>query len=901
MMASNILHGKQVFSSIDLKKGYHQIPIRKEDRKCTATITPFGGTFQYRMMPMGLSNASATFQRMMDIILRDVPNTYVYLDDILVATVTEEEHDETLRLVFEKLRENGLAVSHEKCLLGVQELIFLGYKVNAEGVTASEEKVKALRKFPTPDGPKAAARFMGMMQYHCRMIPDFQTIAIPIYEASRCKTKKDFVWSEECQVSFEKLKNRLADAVMLVHPRKDAALRITTDASNVGIGAVLEQQHETLGHVWEPMAFYSRAFNARERNWAPFDMELCAIHDAVKKFAVDTNGCPKLTIYTDHKPIVKAIKKPGGGESQKQRRWLRDISEETSDIQHVDGKRNVVADTLSRPSTLCPEPSDEARLLIKQKIKEATERNKKTKEEIEHSFKLEDILLPCEEALEVCCLAPDRDAAEVLVMDFEQMADAQEACEWVKELRQKTDNSRIEVELPDSEKKLLVDISKGGRRPVVPLSMRQQVFEEVHGFSHFNSRHTASEAARHFWWPQIQKQVKAWAEACHRCQEVTTGRLTKSPLGDFPIPETAATHIHIDVVGPLPQSNGFTGWLTITDRHSSLVVTALLVNQTAQSVITAIQQHWYQDKGNPKYITADRGTNFLSDDFKSQAKQFWGARCRYAKAHNQSENGFVERVHRTLKSTILKRSDDGRYGDPRVTDWSVQLPHAVLALNAAPKEHLGDMSPAQIMLGIQPSLPYSLVCDEPEMDPETMSKQAREMHRLAKSARKVLETTANEKAGNRKPYIPKDLETCTHVYVRRGNKKGMERAWNGQYRVRGRSKQAIWIEYSDGTTEEIAIDRCKAARRLPDEQSDLTPEKRRKGRPKGSTNGKKEKVKFREQLETVLGEENPDKGRKGPGRPKGAKNKDKTEVVTSRVFVRRSERNIKKTLTEQDD
>merc|ERR1712055_337946 len=106
------------------------------------------------------------------------------------------------------------------------------------------------------------------------------------------------------------------------------------------------------------------------------------------------------------------------GESQKQRRWLREISEETSDIQHVNGKRNVVADTLSRPSNLCPEPSDEARLLIRRKIREATERNKKTKEEIEHSFKLEEILLPCDAALEVCCLTPnDGNEAEVLVVD----------------------------------------------------------------------------------------------------------------------------------------------------------------------------------------------------------------------------------------------------------------------------------------------------------------------------------------------------------------------------------------------------------------------------------------------------------------------------------------------------
>ena len=96
MMAGNKLQGKKFFSTIDLKKGYHQIPIGKKDRKYTATITPFGGTFQYRMMPMGLANASATFQRMVDQILRDVPDTFVYLDDILVATVTEEEHDETL-------------------------------------------------------------------------------------------------------------------------------------------------------------------------------------------------------------------------------------------------------------------------------------------------------------------------------------------------------------------------------------------------------------------------------------------------------------------------------------------------------------------------------------------------------------------------------------------------------------------------------------------------------------------------------------------------------------------------------------------------------------------------------------------------------------------------------------
>ena len=337
-------------------------------------------------------------------------------------------------------------------------------------------------------------------------------------------------------------------------------------------------------------------------------------------------------------------------------------------------------------------------------------------------------------------MAPDDDnVAEVLVMDFEKLADAQAECEWVQELRTKKDPSRIDVPLPDSDKKLLVDITNGTQRTVVPLSMRQRIFEEVHGFSHFNSRHTASEAARHFWWPHIQKQVKEWAEACHKCQQTNTGRLTKSPLGNFEVPKTVATHIHIDVVGPLPTSDGYTGWLTIADRHSSFVVTAPLSDQKAATVVQAMQQHWYPLMGCPKKITADRGTNFLSDEFTAQARLFWGARCYYAKAYNQSENGFVERVHRTLKGTILKRSEDGSDGDPRVKDWARQLPHAVLALNTARKRHLGGVSPAEILLGVQPSLPYSLICDEPELDPEQHGAKIREMHRLAKSARKVLE------------------------------------------------------------------------------------------------------------------------------------------------------------------
>ena len=199
---------------------------------------------------------------------------------------------------------------------------------------------------------------------------------------------------------------------------------------------------------------------------------------------------------------------------------------------------------------------------------------------------------------------------------------------------------------------------------------------------------------------------------------------------------------------------------------------------------------------------------------------------------------------------------------------------------------------------MQPSLPYSLIGDEPELDPEQHGDKIREMHRLAKAARKVLETTSvGNRAGDRKEYVPKNLQTCSHVYIKRGNKKGMERAWDGQYEVCGRSEHAIWIRYKDGSTDEIAIDRCKPARRLPGDEDDRTPEKRRRGRPKSALKQVKETDGVSEERKKVAfatnekPEESPENDeepvRRRPGRPRGSKTDttDKTMVKT-RVFTR---------------
>ena len=268
------LSGSRWFSTLDLASGYWQVAMDAGTQEKAAFVTS-SGLYEWTVMPFGLCNAPSTFARLMELVLKGLhwKICLIYLDDVIVMGRTFEEELERLKEVFERLARAGLKLKPKKCFLFQKRVSYLGHVVTEEGIAADPEKVEQVRTWPTPENSTEVKSFLGLASYYRRFIPDFSTIAKPLYKLTEAKA--EFAWTEQCQLAFDSLKGLLTSGRVLAYPTREGKFVLDTDASDHGIGAVLSQFQDG---VEKPIAFASRTLSKSERNYCVTRRELLATY-----------------------------------------------------------------------------------------------------------------------------------------------------------------------------------------------------------------------------------------------------------------------------------------------------------------------------------------------------------------------------------------------------------------------------------------------------------------------------------------------------------------------------------------------------------------------------------------------------------------------------------------------
>ncbi|GJR33539.1 putative nucleotidyltransferase, ribonuclease H [Tanacetum coccineum] len=333
------LHGAKYFSKIDLRSGYHQLRVREQYISKTAFRTRYGH-YEFLVMPFGLTNAPAVFMDLMNRIFHEYLDKFVivFIDDILVYSKSEEEHERHLRIVLEILRQKKLYAKFSKCEFWLQQVAFLGHIVSADGIIMDPSKVEAITKWPRPTTVTEVRSFLGLAGYYRRFVEGFSRLALPLTQLMRKGEK--FVWTDERQESFEELKRRLVSAPILTLPSGSGGFQIYSDASKKGLGCVLMQHGKVI-------AYASRQLKPYEVNYPTHDLELAAVVFALKIWRHYLYG-EACDIFTDHKSLKYIFTQREL--NMRQRRWLELLKDYDTNIQYHPGKANVVADALSRKS-----------------------------------------------------------------------------------------------------------------------------------------------------------------------------------------------------------------------------------------------------------------------------------------------------------------------------------------------------------------------------------------------------------------------------------------------------------------------------------------------------------------------------------------------------------------------
>ena len=514
------------------------------------------------------------------------------------------------------------------CINGAPCVHFLGHLVDSNGIHPLPSKVQAIVDFPQPRSRSQLRTFLGLINFYRRFIPDCARILDPL-NSFLTSTTEHLTWDDTSNQAFIAIKKALAEATLLIHPKPNALTSLATDASDSAIGAILQQN---VNGQWQPISFFSRKMKCSERRYSTFNRELLAVYLSIKHFRYFLEG-RIFHVITDHKPLTFVFNANLDHHSPRQCHHLDFISQFTTDLRHI---RGSVADALSRIETNA----------------------------LTHS--------------------------STPVINFHLMAKAQLTDPELQHLLANPQASSLQITpytLNAGGPLLFCDTSTSTPQPFVPEQLHKLVFTAFHSLSHPGTRATRHLISARFVWPNMNKHINQWTKSC---QQTKVTSYTNAPVLSFKPPDSRFDVVHIDLVGPLPLSQGYKYLLTCVDRFTRWPEAFQIKDISAETVPRTLVSGWIARFGVPSTIITDRGSQFESHLW-SLLTQLLGIHRQRTTAYHPAANGMVEQFHRQLKT----------------------------ALKCSHKPHLWMESLSLVLLGIRTAVKDNLKCSTAEMVYET--------------------------------------------------------------------------------------------------------------------------------------------------------------------------------------
>lgn len=662
------LAGCQYFSTLDLKAGYWQLPIDERDKNKTAFVTT-EGLYEFNVLPFGLSNAPASFQRIMNSVLGALrwDLALVYLDDIIIYSKSFAQHLHHVDLVLAALHKANVRLNLSKCSLARKQLDYLGFRITQDGIKPTTANVRKTLDFPIPTSAKAAYSFVQLAQFYRRFIKNFASIAAPLNVFKI--TDAQFVWTDACQQAFDELKRQLSQYPLLAFydDRSALTLRINTDASNVGIGGVLHQV--TPDGRLQPVQYLSRALSKREKRYSVIEKECLAMVWCISKLRPYVYG-RDFTLITDHHPLCWLNKQ--SSKNGRLDRWSLQLQEYSFTIKHISGSSNCVADCLSRYPLQQLDDSVEDQI------------------DVMHG-QLNAILPTTDPSFFDATRIPDLQRSDpTLFRILAAIADSKPQASYCLQ-----DDTLCRIVRRSHRQPLTL--------PVIPTSLVPNVLHAYHNHplsGHLGIHKTWERLRDKYFWVGMFKDIKKYILACQKCRACKIDR-TK-PMGTLqPIePPTGILELMgLDFVGPVPEStNGHKYILVCTDYLSRFAITQATRNCTADTAAKFLVEQVILRLGVPKQLLTDRGSHFMSRVFEAIAARCGTHHITTTSYHPQC-NGLTERFNATLVDSLAT------YVNQQQSDWDAFLPYVTFAYNTA-KQSTTGIEPFNLMYGRTAVLPF---------------------------------------------------------------------------------------------------------------------------------------------------------------------------------------------------